>query len=160
MKGLTYLWLSLLGLMILLVGAQFQASPGYMDAEYYFAGGIRLAEGKGFSEEIIWNYLDDPEGIPHPSHSYWMPLVSIISSIGMRAFGGYQFSNTRWLFVLLAASLPSVTATLSYSLTAKRNLAILAGILAAIPGFYLPYLTTTDAFAFYMLFGALFMLVT
>lgn len=159
MKAPTYLGLFLLGLIIFLIGAQFQTVPGYMDAEYYYAGGVRLVEGKGFTEEILWNYLDDPQGIPHPSHNYWMPLISILSAFGMWVFGQSQFSTARGFFILVAAALPVVTAALSYSLTGKRGMAIVAGILATFPGFYLPYLTTTDAFSVYMLFGGLFLLL-
>ena len=45
-----------------------------MDAEYYYAGGIRLAEGDGFTENFLWNYLDNPVGLPHPAFTYWMPF--------------------------------------------------------------------------------------
>ena len=76
-----YLLFGLIGLVPLALMAFFQTSPGYMDADYYYAGGLRLAEGKGFSEEIIWNFLDDPAGLPHPSHGYWMPMVSILAAV-------------------------------------------------------------------------------
>ena len=29
-----------------------------MDADYYFSGGVQLAQGKGFSEPYLWNYFD------------------------------------------------------------------------------------------------------
>ncbi len=45
-----------------------------------------VSPGYGFSEMVLWNFLDDPEGLPHPSHGYWMPLVSILSAAGMVAF--------------------------------------------------------------------------
>jgi hypothetical protein len=43
-----------------------QPVPGYMDAEYYYAGAIRLHEGYGFTQPFLWNYLDEPAGLPHP----------------------------------------------------------------------------------------------
>ncbi|MEN6392277.1 MAG: hypothetical protein ABFD53_00485, partial [Anaerolineaceae bacterium] len=83
MKKIDYLALFIFEILIILLVGLFQKSPGYMDAEYYYSGGIRLAEGYGFSEEFLWNYLDDPQGIPHPSHGYWMPLASILAAAGM-----------------------------------------------------------------------------
>ncbi|HQN44554.1 MAG TPA: hypothetical protein PLA25_10495, partial [Anaerolineaceae bacterium] len=62
---------------------QFQRSPGYMDSAYYYIGARQLASGQSLTEPILWNYLDDPAGLPHPSHTYWMPLTSLVSSLGM-----------------------------------------------------------------------------
>jgi hypothetical protein len=130
-----------------------------MDADYYFAGGLRLAEGYRFSELVLWNYLDDPPGLPHPSHAYWMPLVSILAAVGMKILGSAQFTTARLGFLLIAAAVPPLTALLSFSITGQRRLALLAGLLALSPGFYLPYLPTTDAFGLYMTLGAVFLLV-
>ena len=78
-----YLILFIVGLLVPFGISRFQSRPGYMDADYYFVGGMQLAEGKGFTEPYLWNYLDDPSGLPHPSHTYWMPLASIVSAAGM-----------------------------------------------------------------------------
>jgi hypothetical protein len=159
MTARRYLWLSLLGLGVVLLGSRFQAVPGYMDAEYYYAGGLRLAGGYGFSEEILWNYLDDPAGLPHPSHGYWMPLVSMLAAAGMKLVGISQFPAARLIFLALVAAIPPLSARLSYSLTGQVDQATVAGLLGALPGFYLPYLATTDAFVLYIVFGALFLLL-
>jgi len=45
MKTRTLIYLYLLALGMLLIVASFQFTPGYMDAEYYFLGGQRLAAG-------------------------------------------------------------------------------------------------------------------
>ena len=49
MNRRTYLALFLLGLCSAAAAAALQITPGYMDASYYYAGGLRLAEGFGFS---------------------------------------------------------------------------------------------------------------
>jgi hypothetical protein len=72
-----YLILFVIGLILPFAISRFQHLPGYMDADYYFAGGLELAKGNGFTQPYLWNYLDDPQGLPHPSHTYWMPLASI-----------------------------------------------------------------------------------
>src|SRR4030066_516223 len=97
----TLLLLLVISLLLLVVMGKFEFSPGYMDAEYYFAGGLRLAQGYGFTEEILWNYLDDPTGLPHPSHVYWMPLTSILAAIGMVLTGMNIFSAGRTIFMLI-----------------------------------------------------------
>jgi hypothetical protein len=154
-----YLFLFLLSLTSLSVVATFQIAPGYMDADYYFAGGIELATGHGFSEPFLWNYLDDPQGLPHPSHAYWMPLASILAAASMWLGGIADFSTARVGFLIMAGLVSPLTAALAFSLTRKRNSAILAGLLAAFAGFYLPFLPTTDTFGVYMLLGGLFFLL-
>ena len=150
-----YLLLGIIGFACVLIVSVFQDSPGYMDAEYYFAGGIRLARGYGFTEEVLWNYLDDPIGLPHPSHAYWMPLTSILAAAGMAVTGLYQFSVARVVFMLLAAVVPPLTSYLSFRFNGRRDMAMMSGWLAVFSVFYLAYLPTTDVFGVYMILGAL-----
>lgn len=160
MKKFDYLALFVLEIVIILVVGSFQKSPGYMDAEYYYSGGIRLAEGYGFSEEILWNYLDDPQGLPHPSHGYWMPLASILSAIGMIILNKVSFNAGRIVLILIASFIPVVTTAISFQINKRRDFALLSGILAALPAFYLSYLSTTDTFGITMILGGLFMFGT
>jgi hypothetical protein len=156
-------FLFLLGLAVACLAAVFQKAPGYMDADYYLLGGLQLAEGKGFTEPILWNYLDDPEGLPHPSHGYWMPLTSILAAISLLLTPFRGFAGGRIIFLLLAGFIPPMTAWLAWGLLPdrdarpRRNMATLAGLLAAFPGFYLSFLTVPDAFGVYMLLGAGFL---
>jgi hypothetical protein len=153
-----YFILYLISLTTVVIVAAFQSSPGYMDADYYYAGGVQLAEGHGFQEEILWNYLDDPSGLPHPSHAYWMPMPSILAATGMKLMGSSNFDAAQLGFLLLAALVPPLTARLAYVITRQRRNALLAGLLAIFPGFYLPYLSTSDSFGLYMVLGTLFLL--
>jgi hypothetical protein len=107
------------------------------------------------SEPVLWNYLDDPSGLPHPSHAYWMPLPSFLAAASTALFGA-SFNGGRVFFILLAALVPPLTARLAMALTGSRGQARLAGWLAVFSGFYLPYLTTTDSFALVMLLGGAF----
>jgi hypothetical protein len=154
-----YLLLALIGLIVSGTIAAFQPVPGYMDADYYYAGGLQLASGHGFTEPFLWNYLDDPTGLPHPSHAYWMPLASLLAALGMTLSGRLTWFAARLTFILAAALIPPLTAALSYSLTSRRELAMTAGLLAVFSGYYAPYLPATDTFSLYMLFGALFFLI-
>ncbi len=145
----------LLGLGALVYGqaAIWVQAPGYMDADYYLATGLQIARGRGLTEPFLWNYLDDPAGLPHPSHLYWMPGASALAAAGMILFGE-TFQAGRLASLVLAAMLPCWTARLAFQMTGRERHAWLAGALAAFPGFYLPFLITTDAFSLYALLGS------
>lgn len=155
----TTLTLCLAALAVLILAVILQGGPGYMDAQYYYAGGLRLAQGKGFSEPFLWNYLDQPSGLPHPSHTYWMPLASIVAYLGMKLAGATTFLAARWPFVLLSALVPWLTCRLAVKLGAKPASARLAGWLAVFPGFYLVFASLTETFGLYMLGGTVFFLL-
>ena len=153
-----YTFLFLASLIILGFVSAFQSGPGYMDADYYYAGGIQIATGHGFNEPYLWNYLDNPQGLPHPSHSYWMPLASILAALGMVLFRSTSFIAAKGGFLLIAALIPPLSSALAWYLSHRKDLAIFSGILAIFSGYYLVYLTTTDTFGIYMLLGGLLFL--
>jgi hypothetical protein len=154
-----YLLLALFGLSVATVVAALQPSPGYMDADYYYAGGLQLAAGHGFTEPYLWNYLDNPVGLPHPSNAYWMPLASLLAGAGAVLYRSASWISGRAGFLLVAALIPPVTAALAWSFSSRRGLALTSGLLAVFPAFYLPFMPVTDTFGLYMLFGGLFFLV-
>ena len=179
----TYLALFGMGLLIFGGIAAFQSHPGYIDADYYFAGGLRLARGYGFSEVFPWNYLDDPQSLPKPSHTYWNPLASIIAAMGLIIAHSDSYRAAQAGFVLVAALVPPATAALAFDLASRRSSpgskssgsgipetgdvqpgnaarsGLLAGLLALLPTFLAPYLPVTDNLGAYMLLGALFFLL-
>lgn len=151
-----YIILYAIALVALVTAASFQHSPGYMDADYYLLTGQQLAEGRGLNEPVLWNYLDDPAGLPHPSHAYWMPLTSFVSILGLILFPNVDpFQAARIFFILLAAFIPPLTARLTSALSKNRGAAFLAAGFSLLPVFYFPYLATTDTFAITMVLGAL-----
>lgn len=154
-----YLLTFLIGLASVSVVSSFETSPGYMDADYYYAGGLQLVTGEGFSEQFLWNFLDDPEALPHPSHSYWMPLTSILAALGMWLRDSLNFSAAQLGFIILAGFLPPLTASIAYSFTERKGASILAAFLAIFPAFYTPFLSTTDTFILNMVFGGLFFVI-
>src|SRR6202142_4234649 len=135
-----FLLLAVLGSGLALAIAQFQAFPGYLDSDYYFAGGVQLAQGKGFTEPYLWNYLDDPQGLPHPSNTYWMPLSSIIAATGMWLTRQTTYQAGRLGFIFLAGLVPVVAAALAYSISKRRELGLISGLLAVFSIYYVPFL--------------------
>lgn len=127
-------------------------APGYMDAEYYFGTGRQLALGNGFSEPFVWNYLADPQGLPAPSHAYWMPLASLVAAAPMAVFG-ISYRAAQILFIVVAALVPVLAARTAFGMGAGDRAAWISGGLAILGGFFLPYFVTTDTFALYALIG-------
>lgn len=142
------------GLIVYGLAAGLIEAPGYMDAEYYFATGLGLARGDGFTEPFAWNYLADPIGIPAPSHAYWQPLATALSALSILVFGP-TFRGAQALAVVVAASLAPLSARLASSLGATRREALLAGGFALAAGFFTPYFVTTDTFALFAALGGL-----
>jgi len=154
-----YVILFAIGLIVPFSISLFQSLPGYMDADYYFAGGIQLANGHGFNEPYIWNYLDDPTGLPHPSHTYWMPLASIVSAAGMWISGQSTYAAGRFPFILLSACVPLLTAALAFSVTRQTRLAMVSGLLSVFSLYYAPFMPVPDNYALFMLLGSAFLLL-
>ena len=140
--------------MIVVAGAiSLQTTPGYMDADYYFAGATQLAKGNGFVEPYLWNYLDNPQTLPHPSHAYWMPLTSMITALVMKIIGSIKFEQIHWAFVLLVGIIPILTYSIAAHVSGDQRTAYIAGVLAIFPAFYLPFIGSTDTFTIYMILG-------
>ena len=145
--------LYILGAGLSALAALGQSVPGYMDAEYYFAGGQRIAEGRGFSEPFLWNYLDDPAGLPHPSHLYWMPLASVVAAFGMKLFGSDSLWAARLPFILLSGLLPVLSANLSLFFLKDKRFTWLAGLLGVFSGVYIAYASIPETFVLYLVLG-------
>src|ERR1051326_6407938 len=114
MKKIDYHILIALQLFVILWVAHYQTIPGNIDADYYYMGGLRLAQGHGFTENYIRNYFSEPKSLPQSSHAYWMPLASILTALGMWLTGHQTFASGRLVFLLLAILIPPLTAALSY----------------------------------------------
>ncbi|MBC7250564.1 MAG: glycosyltransferase family 39 protein [Anaerolineae bacterium] len=146
--------LLLLALLVRILTALPLQVPGYMDAYYYYVGATSLYRGLGFNDPFIWNYLDDPQGIPYPSHLYWMPLSSILAYFSFLLFGE-SFGAAQVPFILLSALLPLIAYAVAYQVARSQRHAVCAALFAVFSGFYLPFWVTTDNFAPFAVFGSL-----
>lgn len=119
--------------------------PGYFDAYYYYDVAENLYLGQGFVVAFIWNYLDNPTSVSHPSNLYWMPFPSILIYLSFLLFGpSYRASQVP--FIILSA-LPSVLAYyLSHRLFGRLRYGLMAAIFVTFAGFYLPYWVSPDNF--------------
>ncbi|VAW31607.1 hypothetical protein MNBD_CHLOROFLEXI01-732 [hydrothermal vent metagenome] len=151
-----WLWLALIGLLFQAVWAAQTATPNYMDAYYYTTNGQQLAAGNGFTEQVIWQFLDAPAGLPTPSHSYWMPLTSILAA------AGYSFGDGFWAaklpFWLLAGLLPLLAYWISLQFFTERWQVWTAALLTISGGFYTRFLNQPSTFAPFAWAGGLCLL--
>jgi 4-amino-4-deoxy-L-arabinose transferase-like glycosyltransferase len=146
--------LALGGLFVLALAGSPIRQPGTMDSHYYYASGRSLLQNRALVEPYIWNYLDDPTGLPTPSHLYWMPLPSMLVAAAQWIVGP-SFKAAQIPFLLLAAGLPLITYATSWALSHNRRHALVAGLLTIFSGFYLPYWTIPETFAPYAFLGGL-----
>ncbi|KAA3658911.1 MAG: hypothetical protein DWQ04_23710 [Chloroflexi bacterium] len=155
-KWLDWVAIALIGLLLQGFWAIRISQPTYMDAYYYTTNGQRLANGYSFTEEVIWQFLDDPDGIPTPSHSYWMPLTSIVAA------GGYLFGDSfraaQLPFWLLAGLLPLLAYAISCLLNQPRWVCWIAALFTASGGFYNNFYNQPATFSLFAWAGGLCLL--
>ena len=77
----------------------------------------------------------------------------------MTILSGFDFMQARIGFVILSLIIPILTALIAYQFSGEKRVGLLAGFISVFPGFYAPFLTTTDSFGLMMLFGGLFILI-
>ena len=159
MKLRWYIGLYVVGLALLLGIAGLESAPGYMDADYYYATGLRIATENDWLEPFLWNFLGEPDGLPQPAFTYWMPVGGIISALGMGLTGSTDFWSARIFFLLISACISPLAAYTAYSFTPQKWAAFLAGAFGIFSGYYLVYLPTTETFAIYMFLGGLVFII-
>jgi hypothetical protein len=142
-----------LGIGMAVLAAIWVRSPGYLDADYYFATGRVLASGGGLRVPFLWNYLASGHlDLPQPALLYWMPLTSLLSAASLAVFGP-SFLAGQLPSLAFTASLPVFTAWIAQRLGARPGQSMMAGGLAGFSGFYLPFFVTTDAFSSFAVIG-------
>ncbi len=147
-----------LALLVRLLAALPQQQPNYMDAAYSYVNALNLAAGRGFVEDFVWNYLNNLETLPQPSHLYWMPLTSILAWLGM-VVGGATYRAAQIPFVVVSALLAPISYWATYTLSGQRWPGWLAGLFVIFSGFYFPFWTAIDNFTPFAVAGSLALLM-
>lgn len=131
---------------------------GYMDASYTVHVAGQLTFGRGLVENVLWNYLDRPAGIPHPSNLYWLPVPALLAA-PFTALFGWSYRAAQIPFVFLSAFIPLLAFALARRLYGREDYAWLAGLLTLFSGFYTIYWVSPDNFAPFALAAASALLV-
>jgi len=153
-KTLDLIVVVLLSLSVRILTALPQQQPHYFDAYYYYNVAENLSLGRGFVVDFIWNYLQPPDVVTHPSNLYWMPLTSIIAWPSFAILGA-SYRAAQIPFILLSALPPVLAYYLSYRIYRRRDYAYLAAILTTFAPFYLKYWACPDNFAPFAVAGGL-----
>lgn len=127
---------------------------GYMDASYAVHIAENIARGRGFSEDVLWNYLDQPGNLPHPSNLYWMPLPSILIA-PFFVWLGVSYHVAQIPFILLSSLLPLFAFYLSRRIFHRDDYAWAAALFTAFSGFYTIYWVSPDNFTPFALTASL-----
>lgn len=140
------------------------ARPSYTDAYYYFNAAERLVRGDGLTDAYLWQYIGLPEGLPAPSHTYWMPLTSLAAAGGMALLGAPgAYDAAQVPFALMLAALACLGFWLGGRLArldGASDAPVLryqwvAGLLTLFSGFFTRFWGATDTFGPYAISGAL-----
>jgi hypothetical protein len=105
---------------------------------------------------VIWQYLDDPAGLPAPSHTYWMPLPSLLAALGYQLGGTFRAAQLP--FVVLTGLLPLLAFVIARTLEGQRWQAWAAASLTAAGGYYSLYWNQPETFAPFAWTGGLCLL--
>lgn len=132
--------------------------PPYTDAAYYQLVAERLAEGHGFTVPVLWSFLEvggrlpaDPM-LPLASNGHWPPLTSIVAAAPMALFGaGWRAGQLP--MVLLSAALVPFSYLVARELWRIRRIALIAGLLALVPGPLLVHYPLVESFAVFGVVG-------
>jgi len=123
-----------------------------IDASYYQMMVDQLASGKGFTEPVVWHYLNQYDDLEHPM-DYWLPLGIIFYKI-TRYFAGED--REVWINFIIWSILATLIFVEVLKVTGKVNWALLAVFAHIFHGRNFFYLFTTDNFAFSAILGFMF----
>ena len=155
MKKIDIIFLFSLGLATGIFMLWIRPYTGYMDADYYFATAREIFKVNGFIQNFLWNYLDQPIGLPHPSFTYWMPLSSLFAALGLWIAQVDTLQAARLPFVLIYSLVPITTAIVAFKMTSDRTTGWIAGLLGVFSGFYIRFSTEPDSFGITMILGTM-----
>ncbi|MFO7681093.1 MAG: glycosyltransferase family 39 protein [Chloroflexota bacterium] len=144
-------WITLFALIVQAFWGLRITHPTYFDAFYYTTNAQRLAEGHGLTQEIIWQYLDQPDSLPVPSFTYWMPLPALIAAAGYTVSS--SFRAAQFPFWLMAGFLPWMGYGIAWHLKHNRRLARVSALFTAAGGYYAAYWVQPTTFVLFAWVG-------
>lgn len=133
----------------------FVHQPGYTDAFYYINAANRLAAGNGLTDPYLWTYINAPNELPAPSHTYWMPMASLLAAASMTLLRSVEVYWAAQMPYALMLSLLGYTAFwLGYKLGGTHRHAWAAALIVLFGGFYGRFWGMVATFTPFAVFGA------
>jgi len=155
----TPLLLYALALATRLVALALFPDPAYTDSFYYVDVARSLAEGRGFSVDVVWIFADvggtipaDPV-LPIPSNAHWMPLASLVQVPFIAVLGPTALASAL-PFALIGAAAAPIAWGIGRDAGAPSFVALAAGLLVAFPLLTLPFMVQPDNFALFQTLAA------
>jgi 4-amino-4-deoxy-L-arabinose transferase-like glycosyltransferase len=128
--------------------------PGYTDAYYYVDAARSLAQGNGFTVDVLWIFPEVGGGIPPnptlpiPAFGHWMPLAALVQVPFLMVFGPEPWASAA-PFVLIGATAAPLTWVLARDAGATPFVATAAGVLSAVPALAVAFMVQPDNFALF-----------
>ena len=134
--------------------ARHRISAGHGDVAAYYHVSKNLFEGRGFQQDFIADFLQDPESVPAPSNTWWLPLPSIIAWAGMEWAGEPTFVAAKRAMIAVASLVAPVCYLTGLFLLGSWLLAVGVGLLGVGFHLYLDQPTVTLSHGPYSVFAS------
>ncbi len=159
----TVLVLYAFALLVRLVLIALYPDPAYVDSYYYVNVARALQAGHGFNIDFIWTFVDTGgvlpanPSLPIPSNAHWMPLASLVQVPFLLVAGPTAWASAL-PFALIGALAAPMTWAFAIEAGARRDVAIGAAILVAVPAAVV-FMAQPDNFSLYqpIVLGALWL---
>jgi len=138
---------------------QARVSAGHGDVAGYYHVARNLASGRGFVQDFLSEYLNDPRAIPAPSNTWWLPLPSIIAAAGMRLAGDTGYAAAKYAMIAVSSLVPLLVFFAGWFLLRSRTAGVAGAILALGFHLYLDQPNATLSHGPYALFAAAGLLI-
>ncbi len=110
-------------------------SAGHGDVAAYYHVARNLHQGRGFVQDFVADFLQDPATVPTPSNTWWLPLPSVIAWLGMEACDSGDYAAAKAAMILCSSLVVVLAYAAGLLLLRTRAAALACGLLAA--GFHL-----------------------
>jgi Dolichyl-phosphate-mannose-protein mannosyltransferase len=123
---------------------------GTYDTAYYYVIARNIAQGRGITDTVLWQFLGTPEAVQRPAGGYWEIGWPLVLGSLMRVFGTSQRAAIL-LCAALSGLLPVLTALVARLAGARPGQAFLAGLLVCLQARLWATDVTPDATLMYQL---------
>jgi hypothetical protein len=127
-------------------------AAGHADPSYYFQTARSLAEGRGFTNDFIWQFLVLPPSVHHYAGDYWQPLPSFLLALPMMITGDHSLIMASSAAVVASALAALAAGALAFNLTSRHLVAGVTVVLVALLPRLSYFSVQTESVPFYLLF--------
>jgi hypothetical protein len=127
-------------------------AAGHADPSYYFQTARNLAQGRGFTNDFIWQFLVQPASVHHYAGDYWQPLPSFLLALPMMMTGDHSLIMASSASVVASVLAALAAGALAFNLTGRHAVAGMTVMLVALLPRLSYFSVQTESVPFYLLF--------